>query len=46
MNLLDTKIVRVATINILNDLRRWPERRVLLARGLAEFSPISSASKK
>jgi endonuclease/exonuclease/phosphatase family metal-dependent hydrolase len=31
-------ILRVATINILNDLSRWPERRSLLARELATQS--------
>jgi endonuclease/exonuclease/phosphatase family metal-dependent hydrolase len=30
--------LRVATANILNDLTRWAERRVLLARGLADLS--------
>jgi endonuclease/exonuclease/phosphatase family metal-dependent hydrolase len=28
-------MIRVATVNILNDLSRWGERRTLLARGLA-----------
>ena len=32
-------ILRVATVNILNDLSRWAERRTLLARGLAALSP-------
>jgi endonuclease/exonuclease/phosphatase family metal-dependent hydrolase len=31
-------VVRVATVNILNDLSRWSERRPLLARGLAGLS--------
>jgi endonuclease/exonuclease/phosphatase family metal-dependent hydrolase len=31
-------IVRVATVNILNDLSRWHERRSLLAEGLAALS--------
>jgi endonuclease/exonuclease/phosphatase family metal-dependent hydrolase len=31
--------IRVATINILNDLSRWDERRVLLAAGLHALSP-------
>jgi endonuclease/exonuclease/phosphatase family metal-dependent hydrolase len=31
-------VVRVATINILNDLSRWQERRSLLAEGLAALS--------
>src|SRR4051794_38735483 len=31
-------IIRVATINILNDLSRWGERRTLLARGLAALA--------
>jgi endonuclease/exonuclease/phosphatase family metal-dependent hydrolase len=31
-------LIRVATINILNDLSRWHERRDLLARGLADLS--------
>ncbi len=32
------RVVRVATINILNDLSRWNERRSLLAEGLAALS--------
>lgn len=32
-------VVRVATVNILNDRSRWPERRMLLTRGLAALSP-------
>jgi endonuclease/exonuclease/phosphatase family metal-dependent hydrolase len=32
-------IIRVATINILNDLSRWDARRTLLARGLDALSP-------
>ena len=32
-------ILRVATVNILNDLSRWDERRALLARGLDALSP-------
>ena len=32
-------IFRVATVNILNDLSRWAERRTLLARGLDALSP-------
>jgi endonuclease/exonuclease/phosphatase family metal-dependent hydrolase len=32
-------IIRVATVNILNDLSRWKERRTLLARGLDSLSP-------
>ena len=32
-------MIRVATINILNDLSRWDERRVLLVRGLHALSP-------
>ena len=32
-------ILRVATVNILNDLSRWAERRALLARGLDALSP-------
>jgi endonuclease/exonuclease/phosphatase family metal-dependent hydrolase len=32
-------ILRVATINILNDLSRWDARRTLLARGLDALSP-------
>jgi endonuclease/exonuclease/phosphatase family metal-dependent hydrolase len=31
-------VVRIATINILNDLSRWNERRSLLAEGLAALS--------
>jgi endonuclease/exonuclease/phosphatase family metal-dependent hydrolase len=31
--------IRVATINILNDLSRWSERRTLLAQGLVSLSP-------
>lgn len=31
-------VVRIATINILNDLSRWSERRSLLAEGLAALS--------
>jgi endonuclease/exonuclease/phosphatase family metal-dependent hydrolase len=31
--------VRIATVNILNDLSRWEERRSLLARELAALSP-------
>ncbi|WP_435007948.1 endonuclease/exonuclease/phosphatase family protein [Tundrisphaera lichenicola] len=31
-------ILRVATVNLLNDRTRWTERRTLLARGLAELS--------
>src|SRR4051812_30483534 len=31
-------IIRVATVNILNDLSRWGERRPLLARGLDELA--------
>jgi endonuclease/exonuclease/phosphatase family metal-dependent hydrolase len=31
-------ILRVATINIYRDRSRWPERRTLLARGLADLS--------
>jgi endonuclease/exonuclease/phosphatase family metal-dependent hydrolase len=31
--------LRVATINILNDLSRWHDRRGLLVQGLNEFSP-------
>jgi endonuclease/exonuclease/phosphatase family metal-dependent hydrolase len=31
--------VRIATVNILNDLARWEERRPLLARELAPLSP-------
>ncbi len=34
-----TTILRVATVNILNDLSRWDERRTLLAEGLAALSP-------
>ena len=33
-----SQIVRVATVNILNDLSRWEERRPLLARELAGLS--------
>jgi endonuclease/exonuclease/phosphatase family metal-dependent hydrolase len=32
-------LLRVATINILNDLSRWHDRRDVLVRGLKEFSP-------
>ncbi len=32
-------MIRVATINILNDLSRWDARRVLLAAGLHALSP-------
>jgi endonuclease/exonuclease/phosphatase family metal-dependent hydrolase len=32
-------LLRVATINVLNDLSRWHDRRGLLVRGLYEFSP-------
>jgi endonuclease/exonuclease/phosphatase family metal-dependent hydrolase len=31
-------VVRVATVNLLNDPSRWTERRSLLSRGLAELS--------
>jgi endonuclease/exonuclease/phosphatase family metal-dependent hydrolase len=31
-------VVRVATVNVLNDLSRWQERRSLLAEGLAALS--------
>src|SRR5438876_97758 len=34
-----TTLLRVATINILNDLSRWDGRRTLLARGLDALSP-------
>ena len=32
-------MLRVATINVLNDLSRWHDRRGLLVQGLNEFSP-------
>ena len=32
-------VLRVATVNVLNDRSRWPERRTLLARELAALSP-------
>jgi endonuclease/exonuclease/phosphatase family metal-dependent hydrolase len=32
-------LLRVATINVLNDLSRWHDRRGLLVRGLDDFSP-------
>lgn len=31
-------VLRVATVNILNDLSRWSERRSLLSRGLADLA--------
>lgn len=32
-------VLRVATVNILNDRSRWPERQSLLVRGLADLAP-------
>ncbi|HWE40458.1 MAG TPA: endonuclease/exonuclease/phosphatase family protein [Isosphaeraceae bacterium] len=32
-------VLRVATVNVLNDRSRWAERRTLLARGLAALAP-------
>ena len=32
-------MLRVATINVFNDLSRWHDRRCLLVQGLNEFSP-------
>jgi len=37
--MMSTPIFKVVTLNILNDLSRWPERRSLLATGLAELEP-------
>jgi endonuclease/exonuclease/phosphatase family metal-dependent hydrolase len=31
--------LKIVTINILNDLSRWAQRRLLLAQGLADLSP-------
>jgi endonuclease/exonuclease/phosphatase family metal-dependent hydrolase len=36
---MSSMTLRVVTINILNDLSRWPERRPMLVEGVAAFDP-------